>query len=463
MSKTREDLIALAKKRSTYMSTAAKVYEENADKDGKFKDKAKEEDFVGLLNKIGDVSEAIHVMAKEVVPEEDWKSSSMQVYGYESLLTAIEAEKTAVNEPVQPVKSGFSDSKTRPFIRVEEKAYKNMFGGSSNDGFKSFDEYLSVICSKRFDPRLRNAATEGVPAEGGFIVPTEYAGMLLDKSLESEIVRPRATVWTMKTDTRKVPAWDSANHSAGNTAGGLKGVWLAEGGTATRQTPKLRIIELTAKKLACFSQGSNELLADGMDFEAQLSSAMIGACGWSMDYAFFNGTGAGQPLGMLADPALITVAKESGQAARTVLYDNIVKMFARIAPQCLANSVWMVNNSVIPQLLMLSMVVGTGGSHVPVMNESNGKFTILTRPVIFTEKVPALGSVGDISLVDWSQYCIGMRKEVALDRSNAPGWTEDLTDYRTILRVDGQGTWDQAITPKHGDSLSWCVTLAARA
>jgi len=41
-----------------------------------------------------------------------------------------------------------------------------------------------------------------------------------------------------------------------------------------------------------------------------------------------------------------------------------------------------------------------------------------------------------------------MRKEIALDRSNVPGWMEDMTDYRVIVRVDGQGTWDKPITPK---------------
>jgi hypothetical protein len=32
-----------------------------------------------------------------------------------------------------------------------------------------------------------------------------------------------------------------------------------------------------------------------------------------------------------------------------------------------------------------------------------------------------------------------------------------------IVRADGQGTWDKAITPKAGDTLSWCVALATRA
>jgi len=91
-----------------------------------------------------------------------------------------------------------------------------------------------------------------------------------------------------------------------------------------------------------------------------------------------------------------------------------------------------------------------------------GKFTLLGKEVLFTEKCPALGAKGDLILADLSQYAIGMRKEIALDRSNVPGWMEDMTDYRVIVRVDGQGTWDKPITPKNGATLSWAVALEAR-
>lgn len=55
-----------------------------------------------------------------------------------------------------------------------------------------------------------------------------------------------------------------------------------------------------------------------------------------------------------------------------------------------------------------------------------------------------------------------LRREVTVERSNAPGWTEDATDWRAIIRVDGQGKWNAPVTPKNGDTLSWCVTLQAR-
>jgi hypothetical protein len=72
--------------------------------------------------------------------------------------------------------------------------------------------------------------------------------------------------------------------------------------------------------------------------------------------------------------------------------------------------------------------------------------------------------VGDIVLVDPSQYGIGLRLDATLERAVAPGWFEDELNFRLKLRVDGSGLWSDVITPRGGGpTLSWAVTLAARA
>lgn len=352
----------------------------------------------------------------------------------------------------------------------KDKLYKSMFGAFpgqplSNGGWKDFNEFLSVVSSGRHDDRLKMdvqaAMTEGVPADGGFSVPEEFSAWLFDSSLESEIVRPRATVYPMKAETKKVSGWDSKSHST-SLFGGLVGTWLAEGATATEVFAKMRLIGLTAHKLACYTAASNELVADGISFEQQLSIALIKTIGWYLDYSFIQGSGAGQPLGILNDPALIVIGKELGQGANTILYDNVVKMFSRLAPQCMGKAVWIANQTTIPQMLTMSITIGTGGAFIPAVVQNNGKFYLLGKEVLFTEKSPALSRKGDLILADLSQYTIGLRKEVSLDKSNAPGWLKDESSYRAILRADGQGTWDGAINPKEGDSLSWCVALEAR-
>jgi HK97 family phage major capsid protein len=341
------------------------------------------------------------------------------------------------------------------------RLFAEMFGPpSGNGGFKSFDEYATVVHSGRADPRLQAAMSTTVGQDGGFLVPDEFSAELLDGSLEDEIVRPRATVYPMSSNTRKIGGFDGSDHTDGSIFG-MTARWMAENATNTEQQPKTVLLELHAQKLAIYASASNELAADGMNFDQMLGGAMRAATSFGLDRAFLTGNGVGKPLGVLNDPALITVSKEAGQEAASVVYENLVAMMARLHPALFNKSVWVANVSTIPHLSSLVLNIGVGGA--PVLTQrADGSFAILTRPVIFTEKLPALGTKGDIMLVDFSQYAIGLRKEMTLDKSNAPGWFEDETAYRTIVRVDGHGRWVSAVTPLNGPSLSWAVALATR-
>ena len=71
------------------------------------------------------------------------------------------------------------------------------------------------------------------------------------------------------------------------------------------------------------------------------------------------------------------------------------------------------------------------------MSERDGQFTILTRPVIFTEKTPVLGTVGDIILADLSGgYLVGMRTQIALMASPHVRFTNDEIVFRLRVRVE---------------------------
>jgi HK97 family phage major capsid protein len=132
-------------------------------------------------------------------------------------------------------------------------------------------------------------------------------------------------------------------------------------------------------------------------------------------------------------------------------------------PEGLNRAVWIANSTLLPSLLTnMTVDVGTGGGVVNVFKESNGQYTLLGRPLFLTPNLPALGDLNDIVFVDPSQFAIGIRREVKLEKSNIPGWTQDLMSYRVLVRFDGQGTWSDVITPRNGDTLGWCVNLEAR-
>jgi HK97 family phage major capsid protein len=308
----------------------------------------------------------------------------------------------------------------------------------------------------------------GVGADGGYAVAPMFAHDLLDLSLEGEIVRPRAHVYPMDSAILVVPGFDALNHTGASIAG-FTGGWVKELSTSTAQKPKMRDITLRLEKCGIYGQVSNELLRFATYMDAELMRLLAQAIGFYLDTGFLTGTGAaGQPLGVLNDPALITVSKEGSQSADTIVASNLLKMFARLHPQCFRNAIWVVNQSTLPQLLSVNIEYtrGTDGLAIrpePLFREvASGSFVCMGRPVIVTEKTPGLGDKGDIILADFGQYAVGMYRDIFIDKSNAPGWYTDATDYRALVHAGGMGKWNAPLTPANGSTLSWCVTLEAR-
>lgn len=353
-------------------------------------------------------------------------------------------------------------TETRQVQRHNGREYRNLFEiaqkvALDNGGYQDFRSWARALQNGQL-----RSMNEGTDTGGSiFVVPEMFTAEILDTGLETELVRPRCKVWPMTTKEKVVPGYDIADHSSAIM--GWSGQWLSEEEEATETDGKFRSIKLIAKKLALFTSASNELLADAMSFEDMLNGGLSRAIGWFLDYSAFNGTGTGQLQGILKGPAMIVIPKESGQPNTTIKYENVVNMFARMHADGHPNAVWIANHGTIPQLLTMYITIGTGGESIPVFREQSGTFTLLGRPVFFTEKVPALGQQSDLSYMDLSQYAMGIRKEMAIEKTSAVYWKSDKTAYRVILRADGMSTWNSVVTPKNGPTLSWCVTLAKRA
>ena len=138
-------------------------------------------------------------------------------------------------------------------------------------------------------------------------------------------------------------------------------------------------------------------------------------------------------------------------------------------PACKPRSVWLINSEVQTQLPKLTVNVGTGGSvvYMPAGGLASLPYgTLFGRPVLEIEQASALGDVGDISLVDLSQYYLARKRGVQAASSIHVKFIEEETALRWSLRVDGRPSWASAITPfkaKSGNTISPFVALAARA
>lgn len=313
---------------------------------------------------------------------------------------------------------------------------------------------------------ITNSFGSTVPADGGFLVPETMRSELLQLSLESAVVRPRAFVIPMESLTTSIPMVDTTTN-VGSVYGGITAYWTEEAAALTESQATFGRLKLEAKKLTAYAVAPNELVADATAFGAFIGQSFPGALSYFEDIAFLSGTGVGEPLGVLnsGNAAVVAVAKESGQAAATIVWENVIKMYSRMLPESLRTAVWVVSPDTFPEIATMALSVGTGGSAVWLTDGTGApSLTLLGRPVVVSEKASVLGTLGDINFIDFSKYIIGDRQVMQADSSADFLFSSDKTAYRVISRVDGRPWLQSAITPQNnGPALSPYVSLATRA
>lgn len=312
--------------------------------------------------------------------------------------------------------------------------------------------------------RIRNSFGTNVPSDGGFLVPEQFRSDLLMVALEHSIIRQRATVIPMAGQRVSIPAVDTTT-DASSVFGGVICYWVDEGTAPTESQARFAQTTLDAKKLMAYLTAPNELVADAPAFGGFLDAVLPQAISFEEDYRFLQGTGVGEPLGIVNNAAAVIASAVSGQGANTIIVDNLAAMFARMLPSSLSNAVWIASIDTFPQLALLS-VSGTLGNSTPVwMNNGVAgapPVSIYGRPVYFTEKLPTLGTTGDINFIDPSFYLIGDRQTMQASASPHFAFNVDKTAYKIIERIDGRPWINSAITPKNsGNTLSPFVQLSS--
>lgn len=308
--------------------------------------------------------------------------------------------------------------------------------------------------------------SEGDLSSGGYAVPTQAASQILERALERSIVRPRATVLPMSSNKLELPSDVDENHAT-NYFGGITIYRPGEAGQKTASNPTLSKICLQLHKLTGLVHVSDELLDDAPALEAWLIRKFSQTIAFVEDYDFLNGSGVNQALGVLnsGNPALITVPAVGGQGASTIIAENIIAMWARLWPDGQNSAIWVANIDTFPQLASMAIAVGAGG--VPVWlpaNQIAGKpyRELMGCPLILTEKVPTLGTAGDIALIDFSQYLVGEKGGLQVASSIHFRFDYDQQSFRFVLRYDGQPSWTSALTPRVGAAtLSPYVVLSS--
>ena len=258
--------------------------------------------------------------------------------------------------------------------------------------------------------------------------------------------------WTAPVD--ETTAWGT---------GGIKAFWTAETVAMTQSRPSLRSATVRLEKLACLVPITEEMLDDAPAMDRYLRSKMPMAIDWETSLAIVRGTGVGQPLGFMNSPALVTVLKESGQAANTLVAANVAKMYARMPVRSRSSAIWLVHPDVEP--LLYTMSISNQPIYLPPGGFSQSPFGLLMgRPVMPHQACSALSALGDIIFFDPMQYLtVGKAGGVRVETSMHLWFDQDIQAFKATLRLAGQPWWASAAANRAGGtSLGPYVTLEAR-
>jgi HK97 family phage major capsid protein len=351
--------------------------------------------------------------------------------------------------------------------------------GDPKGGFKSIAEFADVVRKADMgiglDKRLATKAAgtgmlEGDADYGGYLVPEEFRAQILQVALNTSNLIQYCTVIPMATNSVNIPYINETSR-ASTVFGGITFYWLDEAGEISASRPKTGNVNMRLKKLAGMAYLTDEIVQDSPVSAEPLITNLFGqGLAFTLEKVFIRGTGAGQPLGVLNAPCLISVAKEGAQNADTIIYENVAKMYSRMYDGGKGRGIWLANGDTLPQLLIMNVSVGTGGAPVwiPAGGASGAPYnTLIGRPIFFNEHCSTVGDVGDIIFGDWSQYLVGQKSGmgggVQFATSIHLKFDYAQTAYRVITRVDGQPWWASAQTPAQGsNTVGPFVAVATR-
>jgi HK97 family phage major capsid protein len=343
--------------------------------------------------------------------------------------------------------------------------------------FRSFGEQIDAVMEagigRKMDPRLVSLRTatgmgEAIDSDGGFLIQPDFASDLVKRLYNTGEILTRIKRIPISTGANglKMYVGEEISRATGSRWGGIRVYRTSEGANLAASTMKLRQLELKLKKMAGLLYVTEELRRDATAMEMVILEAFPKEMSFMMEDEIINGTGAGQMLGILNSLALVTVAKETAQGAATIQKENIDKMWSQLYEGGRASAVWLINQDVEPQLDNMQMVIGVGGVPVymaPGESVETPFARLKGRPVIPVEYCSTLGTVGDIMLVDLSQYLM-------IDKGGPMGvssihvrFLNDEEAFRFTMRNDGQPSWISALAPYKGNKTqSAYVALATR-
>lgn len=320
------------------------------------------------------------------------------------------------------------------------------------------------------DPRFfagPSGGNTGDPAAGGFSVGTDLSAFLFQLGAEASVLLPYCNSFEVSQDSDSIeaPYITNTSRATGSRFGGVRVYRRKEAATVAASYPEEEKFRLELADLLGLAYQTDRLIKDARLMGQLYATAFRNEFAFTIDDELVRGDGVGECQGVLNSPALVSVAKETGQAAATIVSNNLSKMWIRLPARSKSKAVWFVNGEAGPQFDVLSIAAGTGALEPRFITYGpDGVMRIKGRPVVELEQCAALGTVGDLLLLDMSEYLVIRKGALEQAESDHVRFIYAERTFRWLQRINGKSPWRSAVTPFKGSAtLSPFVALDTRA
>jgi HK97 family phage major capsid protein len=212
--------------------------------------------------------------------------------------------------------------------------------------------------------------------------------------------------------------------------------WVGETASRSSSEPTFDQVEITAHELATYTDVSNILLEDSIvDVAAELRRDMAESFGKAEAVAFLNGSGSGQPEGVLQNS---DVPVKTDTSSNSLTVDDLIAAFYDLPAFYRNRAVWMANGATIAALRTLK-----NGSGDYIWREAiaeGSPNTLLGRPIVEAPDLPDIGT-GNTPIIfgDFQQgYRILDRVGLSVLRDPYTQQTSGLVRFHARRRVGGK-------------------------
>lgn len=301
-------------------------------------------------------------------------------------------------------------------------------------------EFMSALFQG--DKQKLQILSEGVSADGGYLVPPEFANMIVEDIRDLSIMRGLANVMTTQSNSVHIPSLISRPKAA----------WRAEKAAKTTSTATFSENILTPYSLASIVPLSNELVADakqgvGGSIVNYIAGLMATSLAEKEELAFWAGTGSGQPTGI--DGGVYTLRQVPAGLTDTSRADALIQTY-QTTPQGYRNrAVWVANMGTLFEIGRLK-----DSQNRYLLTDLAGSPTQLIkgRPVYESNNLAG----GVVLFGDFSFYQIVDREGISVDISTeatvggSSAFEKNLTYVRVEKRVDAELLLPAAVTKVTG-------------